>query len=166
MMNDECRKSVVRKPIHHSSSRVHHSPTHPPMKPHYWIVLGAALAALAVAMGAFGAHALRSRLITSDPAPAENVRLLETFETAARYQMYHAVALVLVGLVAARRNSLAVRVAGWLFAAGVVLFCGSLYGLVLTRVKLLGAITPLGGVAFIVGWIALAVAAARIGNDE
>jgi len=138
------------------------------MKPRYWIVLGAVLAALAVAMGAFGAHALRSRLITSDPAPADALRLLEVFETASRYQMYHALALVLVGLVAGRRNTVALRLAGWLFAAGIVLFCGSLYGLVLTQNKLLGAITPLGGVAFMLGWLALAIAGMGngIGNDE
>ncbi|HEY5311963.1 MAG TPA: DUF423 domain-containing protein [Pirellulales bacterium] len=134
------------------------------MKPKHWITLGAVLAALAIGMGAFGAHALRSRLIPGETATAESLRLLEVFETAARYQMYHALALVLVGLLAERRNSATLRVAGGLFAAGILLFSGSLYALVLTRIKLLGAITPLGGVAFILGWLALAVAA-RKNND-
>jgi uncharacterized membrane protein YgdD (TMEM256/DUF423 family) len=129
------------------------------MKPRHWIVLGALLAALAIGTGAFGAHALRTRLLADDTA--ESLRLLEIFETAARYQMYHALALVLVGLLAERRNSAALRLAGGLFVVGSLLFCGSLYALVLTRIKLLGAITPLGGVAFILGWLALAVAASR-----
>ncbi|HEX3655189.1 MAG TPA: DUF423 domain-containing protein [Pirellulales bacterium] len=135
------------------------------MKSNHWITLGAALAALAIGMGAFGAHALRSRLIPGGTATAESLRQLEVFETAARYQMYHALALVLVGLMAQRRHSTALQAAGGLFAVGVVLFCGSLYALVLTGIKLLGAITPLGGVAFILGWLMLAVAA-RQKNDE
>jgi uncharacterized membrane protein YgdD (TMEM256/DUF423 family) len=79
--------------------------------------------------------------------------------------MYHALALVLVGLMAQRWQSTALQAAGGLFAVGVLLFCGSLYALVLTGIKLLGAITPLGGVAFILGWLMLAVAA-RQKNDE
>jgi uncharacterized membrane protein YgdD (TMEM256/DUF423 family) len=135
------------------------------MNPRHWITLGAVLAALAIGMGAFGAHALRSRLIPGETATAESLRQLEIFETAARYQMYHALALVLVGLMAQRRQSTALQAAGGLFAVGVLLFCGSLYALVLTGIKLLGAITPLGGVAFILGWLMLAVAA-RQKNDE
>jgi uncharacterized membrane protein YgdD (TMEM256/DUF423 family) len=112
------------------------------------ITLGALNAAISIAAGAFGAHGLRSRL---EP------RALEIFETAARYQMYHALAMILVGVIATRGAG----TAGWIFQAGIVVFSGSLYALALTDVKILGAITPLGGLAFLVGWIWLAVAAWR-----
>jgi uncharacterized membrane protein YgdD (TMEM256/DUF423 family) len=109
------------------------------------VAIGAINAALAVAAGAFAAHALRGRL---EP------RALEVFETGARYHMYHALAIVAAGIVAAKAP-------GWVFLAGIVLFSGSLYALALTDVKLLGAITPLGGLAFLVGWVWLAVAVLR-----
>jgi uncharacterized membrane protein YgdD (TMEM256/DUF423 family) len=112
------------------------------------IALGALNAAISVAAGAFGAHGLRSRL---------DARALEIFETGARYHMYHALAMILAGLVVARGAG----TAGWIFQAGIVVFSGSLYALALTDVKLLGAITPLGGLAFLVGWIWLGVAAWR-----
>jgi uncharacterized membrane protein YgdD (TMEM256/DUF423 family) len=102
-----------------------------------------------VAAGAFGAHALRTRL------PAD---LLAVFETAARYQMYHALALLAAALLAARAPSRAASAAGWLFAAGIVVFSGSLYALALTGIRVLGAITPLGGLCFLAGWFALALA--------
>ena len=114
--------------------------------------LGALSAFLAVAAGAFGAHALRVRL-------APDLRAV--FETAARYQMYHALGLVAVAWAAARWPGGLVEWAGWLFVAGTVLFSGSLYGLALTGVRWLGAITPLGGVAFLVGWLCLALAVRR-----
>lgn len=117
-----------------------------------FVMLGALSGALAVAAGAFGAHALRARV---EP------RLLETFETAARYQMYHALALVAVAWVASRAPSSLVNWSGWLFVVGTVLFSGSLYALVFTGVRALGAITPLGGVCFIAGWACLALAASR-----
>ncbi len=108
--------------------------------------LGAVSALVAVAAGAFGAHALRTRL-TPD--------LLAAFETGARYQMYHALALLIVA-----RSGPApfVRISGWLFVTGTVLFSGSLYLLALTGARGLGAVTPLGGLAFIAGWLLLAVA--------
>lgn len=109
------------------------------------VALGAVNAALAVAAGAFGAHGLRERL---EP------RALEIFETAARYHMYHALAMIAAGLLVARG-------AGWAFQAGIVIFSGSLYALAMTDVKVLGAITPIGGLAFLVGWIWLAVTAWR-----
>ncbi len=115
------------------------------MPARFWLVSGAVLAAIAVAAGAFGAHGLRDRLSAAD---------LATFETAARYQMYHALALVAVALLDGR--GLNVRPAGWLFLAGVVLFSGSLYLLTLGNLRWMGAVTPLGGVAFIAGWLALA----------
>ncbi|HEX9282471.1 MAG TPA: DUF423 domain-containing protein [Gemmatimonadales bacterium] len=110
--------------------------------------LGAASAFLAVAAGAFAAHALRARM-TPD--------LLAVFETAARYQMYHAVALLAVAWAVTRWPVPAVRAAGWLFVAGTVIFSGSLYLLALTGVRAFGAVTPLGGLAFLAGWLALAV---------
>ncbi len=103
------------------------------------IALGALNAAIAVAAGAFGAHALRERL---------DARALEIFATAAQYQMYHALALVLCGIIATRGATMA----GWILQAGIVVFSGSLYALALTDVKGLGAVTPLGGLAFLVGW--------------
>ncbi|HLI28544.1 MAG TPA: DUF423 domain-containing protein [Chloroflexota bacterium] len=110
-------------------------------------VLGALLAAAAVAAGAFGAHGLRGRL-----AP----ELLEVFETAARYQLYHALALLVVEWAMERAPNGAAPLAGWLFVAGIVLFSGSLYLLSLSGARWLGAVTPLGGVAFLGGWLALA----------
>lgn len=117
-----------------------------------FLALGAVLAGLAVAAGAFGAHGLRGRLTPE---------LLEVFETAARYQMYHALGLLAVAWAAARWPSGTVVLAGWLMVAGIVVFSGSLYVLSLTGIRWLGAITPLGGVAFMAGWVALAVAAWR-----
>ncbi len=111
--------------------------------------LGAVSAALAVAAGAFAAHGLQQRLA---PGP------LDVFQTAARYQMYHALALLLVACVAGRWPARWVRVAGWLFVVGTLLFSGSLYALALTGARWLGALTPLGGVAFLAGWAALALA--------
>jgi uncharacterized membrane protein YgdD (TMEM256/DUF423 family) len=120
--------------------------------PKVLIAAGAIDGALAVAAGACGALGLRERL---EP------RALEVFETAARYQMYHALAIVLCGLLAASGAVTGARTAGWILQAGIVVFSGSLYALALTDVKVLGAITPLGGLAFIVGWIWLAVSALR-----
>ncbi len=111
-----------------------------------WAMLGALSAGIAVAAGAFGAHALRARV---EP------RLLEVFETGARYQMYHALALLFVAWLAERAGSTPVQVAGWAFVAGTVLFSGSLYAMTLTGKTWLGAVTPLGGVAFLVGWLAV-----------
>jgi len=115
------------------------------------IALGAINAALAVAAGAFAAHGLRARL---------EARALEVFETGARYHMYHALAMVLAGVIAARGVAGA-GTAGWIFQVGIALFSGSLYALALTDVKVLGAITPIGGVAFLAGWLWLAWAAWR-----
>ncbi|MDH4352209.1 MAG: DUF423 domain-containing protein [Gemmatimonadota bacterium] len=117
----------------------------------FFAAAGAVSAFLAVAAGAFGAHALRARL-----APD----LLAVFETGARYQMYHALALLAVAwLTAARPGGNAAVWAGGLFLLGTVVFSGSLYVLALTGQRWLGAITPLGGVAFLAGWGCLAWAA-------
>jgi len=114
--------------------------------------LGALLSGLAVAAGAFGAHALRARLEPRD---------LEIFETAARYQMYHGLALLAVAWLVTLRATPAAQ-AGWAFVAGTLLFSGSLYLMVFTGQRWLGAVTPLGGVAFLIGWALLAVAARRL----
>jgi uncharacterized membrane protein YgdD (TMEM256/DUF423 family) len=110
--------------------------------------LGALSAAIAVAAGAFGAHALRSRL-----APD----LLQVFETGARYHMYHALGLLAVAWAAGRTEAAGPRRAGWLFVLGTLLFSGSLYLMALTGARWLGAVTPLGGAAWIAGWTILAL---------
>lgn len=107
------------------------------------IALGGLSAGLAVAAGAFGAHMLKAVL----EAP-----MLAVFETAARYQMYHALGLVAAGLSGEALDCPQMARAGWSFAAGTLLFCGSLYGVSLLGIRWLGAVTPLGGLAFILGW--------------
>ena len=117
-----------------------------------FLAIASILAGLSVAAGAFASHALRERLTE---------RSLLIFETAARYQMYHALALLIVALLLTHYPTppASVITAGVAFIVGVVIFSGSLYALSFTGVKWLGAITPLGGVAFLVGWGCLAVAA-------
>lgn len=132
------------------------------MKPHAWLVCGALLAALSVATGAFGAHGLKPRLAQdSSLSPEESAKRLDTYETAARYHMYHALGLMLVGLLAASGSNRSLDVAGWCFLAGILIFSGLCYALALGGPKYLGAIVPIGGVAFIAGWIAIAVGALR-----
>ncbi|MCH7720737.1 MAG: DUF423 domain-containing protein [Planctomycetes bacterium] len=118
----------------------------------YWLALGASNGLLSVAAGAFGAHALKGRL---------SEEMLAVFETAARYQMYHALALLAVGWLASHAPSGRIHVAGWAFLCGVVLFCGSLYALSLSGVRAFGVVTPLGGIAFLIGWGVLAWSALR-----
>ncbi|MFN7915141.1 MAG: DUF423 domain-containing protein [Vicinamibacterales bacterium] len=115
-----------------------------------FIFVGALMGFLGVGLGAFGAHGLKTR-VSPD--------MLAIFETGVRYQMYHALALLLVGLMMNRMEGRAMLVAGWSFTAGILIFSGSLYALALSGVTILGAITPIGGVAFLAGWIALAIAA-------
>ncbi len=107
---------------------------------------GAIFGFLGVAAGAFGPHALRGRIVPE---------MLDIYETAVRYQMYHALALFVTGFMAHRLYSPALPVAGLLFFIGIIVFSGSLYLLALTGTRWLGAITPIGGVAFLAGWIAL-----------
>jgi uncharacterized membrane protein YgdD (TMEM256/DUF423 family) len=114
--------------------------------------IGALSALISVAAGAFGAHALRARL---------SPEYLSVFETAARYQMYHALGLLAVAWAVGRWPGALAQWAGWLFVAGTVLFSGSLYALALTGARWLGAITPLGGIAFLVGWLCLFLSARR-----
>lgn len=117
-----------------------------------FLATAAVFGGLSVAGGAFASHALKDRL--SD-------RSLEIFDTAARYQMYHALALLLVALLLSRaeQSQTFFAVSGWAFIVGTIIFSGSLYALSLTNIKWLGVITPLGGVALIIGWGCLAVAA-------
>ncbi len=125
-----------------------------------WTLLAAIFGGVGVALGAFGAHALKGRLSPED---------LAVFDTAVRYQFIHALALIgcdVIGLWLAAANpgssgdsSTALRVAGWCFVGGIAVFSGSLYALVATGIRKLGMVTPIGGVAFIVGWVALGIAA-------
>jgi uncharacterized membrane protein YgdD (TMEM256/DUF423 family) len=117
----------------------------------FWM-LGCLFGLLAVGAGAFGAHGLRDRLTPE---------YLAIFETAVRYQMYHALALLAVAWAGTNWPSGSAVAAGWLFTAGIVIFSGSLYILTLTGTRWLGAITPIGGVALIAGWAALALVAFR-----
>jgi len=117
-----------------------------------WFASGAIAAGIGVMLGAFGAHGLKSRV---------GPDLLVIFETGVRYHMYHALALLAVGWAAARWSTPLVHGAGWAFIAGIVIFSGSLYVMTLTGLRWLGAVTPLGGLAFIAGWLLLAAAALR-----
>ncbi|AMA09646.1 MULTISPECIES: DUF423 domain-containing protein [Cyanophyceae] len=117
----------------------------------FFLVIAPILAGLAVAAGAFASHGLKGTL---------DANALDIWETAAKYQMYQAIALLLVGLFSVQGSfpQSWLNGAGIAFIVGIVLFSGSLYALSLSGVKILGAITPLGGAAFIVGWICLAIA--------
>ena len=114
------------------------------------MLIGSVAALIGVGFGAFGAHGLRGRLSPD---------MLAVFETGVRYQMYHAFALLITALALARFDGWLLRAAGWLFTAGIVLFSGSLYALALSGVTVLGAITPLGGLAFLAGWACFIIAA-------
>jgi uncharacterized membrane protein YgdD (TMEM256/DUF423 family) len=124
------------------------------MKPmdNTFMLIGSLLGFLGVAAGAFGAHGLRSRL---------SPEMLVVFETAVRYQMYHVFALLITAAAIGRiGDARLLSIAGWSFIAGTLLFSGSLYALVFTGMSGLGAITPVGGLAFLVGWACLAMFAA------
>ena len=113
-----------------------------------WIVLGSCLAALAIALGAFGAHGLKSKVSSED---------LIIFETGVRYQIYHSIALIILGVISYTLPSLQLSIIGYLFTFGILIFSGSLYVLVLTDLRWFGAITPIGGLCFIFGWILFAI---------
>jgi uncharacterized membrane protein YgdD (TMEM256/DUF423 family) len=117
-----------------------------------WFAIGACSGALGVALGAFGAHGLRSRVA------AEAVAI---WETSARYHVIHALALLATAWACDQWPGRYAQSAGWLFVAGTLLFSGSLYALTLTGVRALGAITPIGGLCFIAGWVCLGLAAIR-----
>jgi len=117
-----------------------------------WFAAGAVAGAVGVALGAFGAHGLKSRV---------SPEMLAVFEVGVRYQMVHALGLLAVGWAAGRWPGATVSASGWLFLAGIVIFSGSLYVMTFTGARWLGAITPLGGLAFISGWVCLAVASMK-----
>jgi uncharacterized membrane protein YgdD (TMEM256/DUF423 family) len=112
-----------------------------------FFAIGSLSAFLGVALGAFGAHALKARL---------DAEMLGTFEVGVRFQMYHALALMAVGLAQTRWPGAVLTASGWLFVAGTVLFSGSLYLLSVTGGRWLGAVTPIGGLALLAGWLCLA----------
>ena len=122
------------------------------MSARLWLALAGAYGLLAVAFGAFGAHALKTRL---------GAEAMTVYRTGVEYHFWHTLALLGVGLWAAQRPRPALDVAGACFAAGVLLFSGSLYALALTGVRAFGAVTPLGGLLFLAGWAALIWAALR-----
>lgn len=117
-----------------------------------WFATGAALSGLGVLLGAFGAHGLRGRVTPE---------MVAVFETGVRYHLVHGLALLGVAWATSRWPNAWVASAGWLFVAGIVIFSGSLYVLSVTGVRWLGAITPIGGLCFTVGWLVLAVGAMR-----
>ena len=124
----------------------------------FFIIAGAVNAALAVALGAFGAHALKEKL---------SEHYLAIWETAVQYQMFHALGLIAVGILMSSSllgPSAQLSWAGYLLLAGIIIFSGSLYALSLSGVGILGAITPIGGVAFIVGWVMFIIAAVKFGK--
>ena len=134
-----------------------------------WLMSGAVMAGLAVVAGAFAAHGLDTyfvkkygdqspRLIAGHTVPV-SWKYLEDFKTGTRYQIYHALGLIAVGILFSIRPRKSLQIAGWSFLMGILFFSGSLYGLTLSGEKWLGAITPIGGVLMIIGWIALGVAA-------
>ena len=118
----------------------------------WWLVIGSVAGFLGVAGGAFGAHALKARL---------SEQMLANFETGTRYLLVHAVALLVVGVLAGREEGRDLRVVGWAFSFGMLVFTGTLWTMALTGYRWLGAITPVGGTALIIGWLALAMAAAK-----
>lgn len=118
-----------------------------------FILLGALNAFLAVALGAFGAHGLEGKIPD---------RYLEIWKTAVQYQIFHALGLLVVGLLAGKAPNVGlIGAAGWVMLAGIVLFSGSLYVLSVTQIKPLGAITPFGGVAFLIAWVMIGYAALK-----
>jgi len=118
-----------------------------------WLFIAAVTGALAVLLAAFGEHLLAGRLAFAN---------LTTFANATRYQMYHALAMGLAALAVRGKAAATARIAALLFLVGILLFCGSLYGLAFTGVRALGFVTPFGGLAMIAGWVALAVAALKL----
>lgn len=137
------------------------------MNDRVWLILGAIFAGLSVGAGAFAAHGLdgyfKQKYAQAEPREVAGVKIpaaqkyLQDFKTGAEYQMYHALALLLVGLLAQSSRSSAWPVAGWSFLLGIILFSGCLYLLTLTGQRWLGAIVPIGGVLFLVGWTAVAL---------
>ena len=127
-----------------------------------WVVVGAVLGGLGVALGAFGAHGLEAHLAKAGGDPA---RLLAIWDTASEYQMMHALALLAVGLLAGRGGGRSVWLAGMAMTLGTLVFSGCLYALVLSGEKWLGRVVPVGGLLLIVGWVFLAVGATAMRRE-
>jgi uncharacterized membrane protein YgdD (TMEM256/DUF423 family) len=128
----------------------------------FWLRVGATWGFLAVAIGAFGAHGLKDRFRTIGDqfGPLTTERPEGIFQTATHYHAFCALAILAVGLLAANgRDGTAIQISGWAFLVGSLIFSGTLYVLAATGIKWLGAITPLGGVLMLIGWIAIAIAA-------
>jgi len=135
------------------------------MQPNRAIAIGAMLGAVGVGLGAFGAHGLEERLAGLGWDADQVLRRVDIFETAVRYQMYHAPALVLVGLLGMHRRSPCLTAASWMFLLGVLIFSGLLYVLVFAsdQWRWLGAVVPIGGTALIIGWVSLGIAGCKCG---
>ena len=112
-----------------------------------WIIIGSVFAALSVLIGAFGAHGLKSKISSED---------LIVFEIGVRYQMYHSIGLIFLGIIGFNFPNEIIKISGYLFCSGILLFSGSLYILAITNLRWLGAVTPIGGFCFLLGWLILA----------
>ena len=121
-----------------------------------WFLIGCSLAALAVLLGAFGAHSLESQMADSDLSQADIEKRLGQWETAVRYHMYHALGCIVVAFSTGPTLGARSRLAGIFFLCGIVLFSGGLYGYVLTQIRFMVLVVPVGGLAFIAGWLLLA----------
>lgn len=117
-----------------------------------FLLIGSIVMALSVAIGAFGAHGLEPKI---------SEKLMKNYQTGVQYHMIHGIGILIVGLIALKITSSQLHAAGWSFLIGIILFSGSLYAMALTGVTKLGAITPIGGVSFIVGWILLGIAVTK-----
>lgn len=127
------------------------------MNGNFWVALGSVSGLISVATGAFGAHGLSQRL---EP------KALAVWHTAAQYQMVHSLALLVVGLWSIQHAGTSASLPGWAFTIGILVFSGSLYALALSDIKILGAITPIGGLSFMVGWAAFAFLAWRVSSSS
>lgn len=124
----------------------------------FFLLAGSLLMAFSVAIGAFGAHGLKEVL--------QRTQRLETFETAVKYQFYHSLGILFLGLLLFHFQHKLINVAGFLFLVGIIIFSGSLYTLSLTGVKWLGAITPIGGLAFIIGWVLVFIGIFNLASNQ
>jgi uncharacterized membrane protein YgdD (TMEM256/DUF423 family) len=122
----------------------------------WWLVVGSVAGFLAVAGGAFGAHALKARI---------EADMLAVFDTGTRYLMLHAAVLLVVGVLSLREGPSTLNIAGWLFTVGTIIFTGSLWVLSITGIRALGAITPIGGLTLLAGWVALGIATTRLAQS-
>ena len=138
-----------------------------PSRSNPWLLVAALLGGLSVALGAFGAHGLESRLADPDgtlTAPAQ--RKVAHWETAARYQMVHALAILGIGCLLNQRRSMLLQAAAGAMGVGALIFSGCLYALVLTGQRILGAVVPIGGVLMLIGWLLLAIDVTMNAADE